>query len=195
MQARQESVLPGLLFLGAWWGFAEYTSFGGYSFFAALALWPVGWMSVSLAGRAIHRLGGMGWSLLLQLLTLGAVFVACVPASNIIPSLLAIGIIGLPLVLAGAAWRGIYDRLPKHAALLGRITDVSFYGSIGLGPAVYALQGPAKLDAIPFFLMIAMASVPLFYGWMLGQQPRGGERDARFGTEEAYRTAGMSDER
>jgi hypothetical protein len=43
-------------------------------------------------------------------------------------------------------------------------------------------------------VVCALSAIPLYYGWRAGEPCPCGERDARFGSEEDYRKAGVSDD-
>jgi hypothetical protein len=195
MTTQNESKGPAILFLGTWWALSNDTPFSDYAFVTALLLMGVGWLAIRVLGNATCRLGGRGWLLILQLAVWFGLFLWFIPAD---PGLKILTLWGgaIPLLLLGVAWRHLYERFPRLHKHLDLVPYVIACAAFGLLPLICWLRGPGFWAGVAgAFMLCTLASIPLHYGWRLGAPlPRGG-RDARFGSEEAYRAAGMSDER
>ena len=195
MNRSSESALPGLAFIATIWALAEYTPFDIWSYPIAIAMFVMALAAYRSLGRAHLRLGAAGWSLTGQVAAWFLLFVLFFPAPLPLKILIVWGI-GVPLVYMGAAARYLWERFPACrgmsekalmpavcasaivATFLGWMRDfglaASFFGALAIG---------------------AMAMIPLYYGWEYAKPLQSDERDARFGTEDGFRRAGMSDER
>jgi hypothetical protein len=175
------------------------TRLGDYPLLALLAtvlLFGVGKATVRMVQSAIARLGSArAWSLTLQLTGWFAAFIALVPFDPVAKALIVWGI-GLPLTMAGAILRNLRERLEGF--------DEAFFHAMQVAAVLAVLSQVGVLWRESFdlwnslkgtFLFTALAAVPLFYGWQLGEPfPKGGASDARFGSAQDFHKAGMSDE-
>jgi hypothetical protein len=195
MNRANEGIWPGVIFLSTWWALAEYTPFGGYSFFIAILFWLVGLAVIKFLGQSHFRLGLRGWLLTLQVGVWFGLFLYFFPA-DLPPKILALWGIGVPLIFAGAAARWLAGRFPSYAERCREALAPAFIAGVILSTLVCWMKGPGFWVGLFATLAIsAMVAIPLYYGWQYAKPLPRGERDARFGSDDSFREAGMSDER
>ena len=191
-----ESILPAVLLFGTWYALATYTSIPvGPAFVCSVAILCAGWLALRMGSASVYRLGPKAWKLMLQLASWCALFLWAAPLQPVQKGLLLWGI-ALPLAVIGGAWRQLFERvprlqgwmvwLPRSVLSASFVHLLLFHWSRDAG-VLYAVGAAA--------ITCGLAAVPLYYGWLLGEPLLRGERDARFGTGDTYRAAGMSDER
>ncbi len=173
---------------------SSYTPFGYYNFPVAVALWIVAVLGGRLAGQAIFRLGGKARWLLVQLAIWFGVFLYFAPLPLVLRILVAWGI-GLPLVLAGAVARRVYERFPAAQRHFGDAAYLLAVATLVYVPLKAWTAGVA-LTASLFLagLILTLGYVALSFGWRLAERPNRGEWDAHLGSQETYHAAGVSDE-
>jgi len=195
MSRQSETVLPGFLFAGTWWTLGYYPFFEPYAFFWAAALSLVGYMAIRVLGGATHRLGFRGWLLILQLAIGYGLFLQFVPLDSITKILLLWGI-ATPLLLIGSAWRRVYDRFPSVDRLLNAI--VCILGCVACAAVLilaWRSGGAFRPELVFNGIACVLGCTLLYYGWRLAEPLPSGKYDARFGTQDDFRHAGVSDER
>lgn len=168
----------------------------GYALMVAGGLWFILSLATILASRAIHCLGVRAWWLLAQLVACFAVFIWLAPWPGMRSVLIVWGI-GLPLAFLGAILRRV--RESRTGVDVGKF-DIVMYYCVLVAASVIA----HCLWQVPFgfwtgvglaWCITALAMIPLYYGWRLAAREPRGERDAKFGTLDRFRDAGISDER
>jgi hypothetical protein len=195
MSRQNEPLLPSILFIATWWALETYTPFEGYGLLLTMALWWLGYLAIRMASHAVYRLGAKAWYLMLQLAVWSGLFLYLGPVEPIRKILILWGI-GLPLVFTGAIAHRLYDRFPKAHRAFDPTPRVLYCGAFLVLPGFFWWQHSDFLaGVIAATVVCTLASIPLYYGWRLAERRSGGDRDARFGAEESYRDAGMSDER
>lgn len=195
MSTHGESKGPTILFLVIWYVAAHQPSLEDYAFVYALLLMLIGWLAIRMAGNAISRLGSRAWLLLLQVAVWFGLFLWFIPAGGDIKVLILWGV-GLPLLFAGGLAHLAYARFPKYQNRLDALPRIACVAILATAPLVSWYSGHGFWTGFwVAALHIIFASIPLYYGWQLGERLSRGDRDARFGTDEDYRAAGMSDER
>jgi hypothetical protein len=195
MSAQSESKGPVILFCILWWVLAHEPDYESHAFLYALALMLIGWLAIRLAGNGYSRLGKRAVFLMLQVAGWFFLFLSFAPGRPNL-KLLAIWGFGIPLVFAGAAARLTHDRFPKIQKRPDEVLGVLFgtaltFGTLGQWEAGYGFWASLWRTIV----VIIFSLIPLYYGWRLGEPVPRGERDARFGSQDDYRAAGMSDER
>lgn len=195
MNRLNDSIWPAVLFFGTWWAVSYYDFFEHYAFFWTLGLWFTGWLAIRMLGGAAHRLGFRGWLLILQLAVGYGLFLQFVPRETITKLLLLWGV-ATPLVLIGSVWRRTYERFP----LIRRVMKGAVFALTGA--ACVAVPALAWTNSADFLAELAAAGaasgsggILLYYGWRLAEPALSGTYDARFGTQESFQQAGISDER
>ena len=189
-----ESKGPTILFLATIWALSELPVIGAYDILIAIALMITGALTVRMVSRAIYRLGGKAWWLLLQLVICCAAFLYLAPPGAMW-KLFILWSCGVPLLFAGAIARALYERVPRlhwHAKfappilvcmVLVAVPLITWNEGVGFGPGI--LVG---------LLICGLSGIPLYYGWRLAE-PLPRAHDAGFGSADSFRAAGMSDER
>jgi hypothetical protein len=196
MSSRQnESILPSLLFVWAWWKLSDYPHVGGYAFFAAIALWFVGWIAIRMFSSAVHRLGFWGWVLLIEVTAWYSAALWKAPVHTVDLIFLLWGV-ATPLLFAGHVWRRGHARFPRLQGVMHVMAVLALAASFVSTP-VFAWQagpdlGPQFLAAVGF---AASGWLCLWYGWRLAAPPPSGEYDARLGTVDGFQRRGVSYER
>ena len=195
MASQNENVLPGIIFIATIWALITYTPFQMAAYFIAIALWLVGMAAVRFVGHSHFRLGPRAWLLTLQIGLWFALFLFFFPA-DLPPKILTVWGIGVPLVFVGAGARWVHGRFPQlHEALSPALVPVAG-GAVAVGTLACWIMGLGLVSGFCATLATgAMAAIPLYYGWQFARPLPRGERDARFGSGESFRDAGMSDER
>jgi peptidoglycan/LPS O-acetylase OafA/YrhL len=100
---------------------------------------------------------------------------------------------GVALVLVGACCGYFGEGSP----ILRRTARLGFYSGLILSPIGEWVGGKSFLAGLvdgPAFWGLCVA-LPLYCGWRLGQRRERGGHDARLGSADFYRQAGISDER
>jgi hypothetical protein len=194
MQTNQENMGPGVLFLGAWWTLSEYPPLSDYAFITAVALMVILWLAVKFAGRAVFRLGRDGWFLIAQVAAWFGLFLWFVPA-GVVSKILLVWCMGIPLIFIGAGARALGNAYPKVSTGLETGLRYGLPALCIVIALVSSAQGSGFLTGLFGALIVcALSTIPLYYGWQFAEPRPRGERDARFGTEDDYRTAGVSDD-
>ena len=195
MNARNESLLPALIFLWTWWTLSNFNLIGDYALFVAILLWLIGVLAQRMAGNALFRLKGKAWGWLLQLALWYAAFLWLSPLQTSDKILLLWGV-ATPLAMAGGACRWAYDRYPLLEPVFksGPIVPPAALTFVLMAVFAWWAGNGLTTGLIVAALTSAFATIPLYYGWKLASPLPRGPRDARFGTEDSFRTAGMSDE-
>jgi hypothetical protein len=195
MSGQNESPRSVILFCIVWWMLAHEPEYEDHALLYALLLMLIGWLAIRMAGHAYSRLGRRAVLLTLQVVGWFFLFVIFVPG-RVGHKLLALWGYGIPLMFVGAAARLAHDRFPRiqkrwQDVLQGLLGTTLIWGTLGQWDAGYGFW--ASLSRT--ILIISFATIPAYYGWRLGEGLPRGERDARFGSQDDYRAAGMSDER
>jgi hypothetical protein len=192
---RNESPGPTLLWLVTWYLLSKHMD-GTVAFVVALAYFAIGWLAIRLCSRTVFRQGAHGWFLILQIGGWFVLFFLFAPIAGDAAFLLLWGI-GLPLLFLGGLARAAYDRFPRFRDEVVPVVAKPYTLALLLVPPVGAWwEGHGFWRPLAVTLVAAVLSAILIgYGWMLAEAPARGERDARFGSDEDYRAAGMSDER
>jgi hypothetical protein len=193
MQIR-ETIWPAVIFLTTWYALTNYSALEVWAYPGALVLWLVGVLAHRMASRAVFRLGERAWWLLVQLALWYGLFLFLAPIEGFGNALILWGI-ATPLVLASAVVRRLRERFP-HALdpAVERRWLLFLLGACLLAAALWRPLGFWHGSAVAAISAV-LALIPLYYGWELAGDPPRGDRDARFGTEDSFRAAGMSDER
>jgi hypothetical protein len=195
MSGQNESKGPIILFCIVWWVLAHEPEYEDHSFLYALLLMLIGWLAIRMAGHAYSRLGKRAVLLMLQVAGWFFLFLSFVPG-RVGLKLLAIWGYGIPLLFVGGAARLLYERFPKHREKLDAVPQALCGILLVFGPFMrWEASGGYWAALWQTIVEIIFASIPLYYGWQLGEPVPRGERDARFGSQDDYRAAGMSDER
>jgi hypothetical protein len=195
MSAQSESKGPTILFLIIWYVVAHQPSLEDYAFAYALLLMLIGWLAIRMGTRAIYRLGRRAGFLMLQVAVWFGLFLLFIPAAGDVKVLTVWGV-GLPLLFAGGLAHLAYARFPKYQNRLDAVPRIACVAILATAPLVSWYIGHGFWTGFwVAALHIIFAAIPLYYGWQLGEPLPRGDRDARFGTDEDYRAAGMSDER
>jgi hypothetical protein len=195
MSARSnETIWPGLIFLGTWWAFAQYPVFEPYALPGALALWFVGLIAVRMFSSTVHHRGFWGWVLLLEIA--GWYCLAFFAPLEPLTTLLLLWGVATPLLFVGNIWRRTYDRFPPLRGFLRVTCNLAIAASLTALPVVAFWVGssfwPQLAEASAF---TAAGWLCLWYGWRLAALPPSGEYDARFGSVDDFRRRGFSHER
>ncbi len=195
MSRQSESVLPGIIFIATIWAVVTYTQFQLSAYFIAIALWFIGMGAVRFVSRSHFRLGYKAWLLTLQVAVWFTLFLSFFP-DDLPPKILILWGIAVPLVFVGAGVRWLHERFGEWWAKLEAAAAPAGFACVAVVTAICWIAGIGFWAALFKTLATgAMATIPLYYGWQFGQPLPRGERDARFGSEDAFRDAGMSDER
>lgn len=160
----------------------------------ALLLLGIAWLGTRLASTAVYRLGWSGKWFLLQLAIWFGVFLYLVQAPPGTKVLLLWGI-AIPLVILGGLWRAAcarFERLHRIHSASARILLPLVFGYLSLG--FWMANWPLWRAPLAAVTVGSLALIPLYYGWQLGAPRPRGVHDARFGSEDSYHRAGMSDE-
>jgi hypothetical protein len=192
----QNAVGKALWFCITWAAVCNVTSLdAGPALIGAGLLYLVAWLAFKFIGRAMFHLGARAW-LRVGLFVLGALLFVNVAPGRGVTNILIVWGFGIPLLLIGGvwralgrkmpAWRNLLDQTPAYAAITGlivlplsaRLYGLNLWAALAFGAAACGLSGFA-----------------LWCGWQLAEARGPGERDARFGDADDFRTAGMSDER
>lgn len=196
MSSRQnESILPGLLFLWAWWKLHDYAWIGGWAFVAALALWFVGWIATRMFSGAVHRLGFWGWMLVLEVAAwyIAALWKAPVDIVHLIFLLWGVA---TPMLFAGHVWRQAHERFTALQGFLRGAVILAMVATVASTPVFAWRAGPdfwgELIEAAGF---TGAWWLCLWYGWRLAAPPPGSQFDARLGTVEGFGRRGVSYER
>lgn len=194
MSQSNESKGPSILFLATIWALSELPVIGPYDILIAIALMITGALAVRMVSQSIYRLGGKAWWLLIQLAICCAVFLYLAPP-GLWWKLFILWSCGVPLLLAGAIGRAIYERVPRlhlHAKL---VPPILVGVTLVVAPVVTWNAGGGFLNGVLAGLLICgLSGILLYYGWRFAA-PLPRAHDAGFGSAESYRAAGMSDER
>jgi hypothetical protein len=195
MAESTESKGPTILFFGTWYALSYYAPLENYAFLSTCFLMTIGWLALRLAGRASFRLGPKGWLLLFQVALWFGVFLWFAPVTEVTKIVLVWGV-GVPLIFMGAGYRLLRTRFPRFEKELEHAPLIAA-GTLLLGlPLLARISGSGFLfGLLAAFGLCTMGAIPAYYGWRLAEPLARGERDARFGTEDDYRKAGMFDER
>ncbi len=194
MRPSNETIWPAVIFIGTWWALST-TRLEHYAFVLAIVLWLVGRGAIKLAGQAVFRLGMRAWWLLLQLAGCFALFLGVTPGQAHLKILVVWGI-AVPLVMSAGGARLLYDRFPQAHAVWRSGAPYVLGIALLLAPFLSWATGFGVLDSrVANLLVTTLAGASLVYGWHLAGQPMSGAHDARFGSADDYRQAGMSDER
>jgi hypothetical protein len=195
MSAQNESKGPTILFLVVWWVLAHEARYEDHDFLYALLLMVIGWLAIRMAGNAVCRLGWRAWLLLLQVALWFGLYVWFMPEAWYLNALTLWGV-GIPLLFTGAALRLVYEGFPQYERGLALILRGLCILFLIFGPFVWwDAFGGVRGGFWETSLQIIFAAISLTYGWKLAKPVPHGERDARFGSLEDYRVAGMSDDR
>lgn len=191
---KSETIWPALIFLTTWYALTNYPALEIWAYPGALLLWLVGVLAHRMASRAVFRLGERAWWLLAQLVFWYALFLFLAPLEGFGNALVLWGI-ATPLMLVSAVIRRLRQRFP-HAidSAMQRRWLVFLPGVCLLAAALWRPLGLWHGSATAAIIAV-LAIIPLYYGWELAGDPPRGDRDARFGSEDSFRAAGMSDER
>lgn len=117
---------------------------------------------------------------------------------DLFEKLMALASIGPALLVAGAAARRLHDGNPdwpiwkSHDWRWWRWGAASFL--VLMTFAFYSDSAPL-LGVVKAVFACGLEAVALYYGWHFGVAPQRPDRDARLGSPESYRDAGISDER
>jgi hypothetical protein len=195
MSGQTESKGPVILFCIVWWALAHEPDYEDHSFVYAVLLMLIGWLAIRMAGHAYSRLGKRAALLMLQVAGWFFLFVTFAPGRPGL-KLLAVWAYGLPLLFAGGAARLVYERCPILRKEFDKVPGGLCAIGLIFGPfAHWETSGGYWGGLWQTAVEIIFASIPLYYGWRFGEPVPRGERDARFGSQDDYRAAGMSDER
>lgn len=195
MSQSNESKGPSILFLLTIWALSQLPVIGAYDILIGIALMITGSLTVAMVSRAIYRLGGKAWWLLVQLVLCCAAFLYFAPL-GVWWKLFVLWSCGVPLLFAGAIARVIYERVPRFHPRAKLVPPILAGITLIAAPLVTWNEGGGFWNGVLAGLLICgLSGIPLYYGWRLGEPsaPRG--PDAGFGSAEFYRAAGMSDER
>lgn len=170
---------------------AGQTPFNGWdAFVVAAVLWVIAWLGARMASSAISRLGGKAWSLLIQLGLLFAAFIWLAPGGYGLKLLVVWGI-AVPLVFMGAIGRRLHalcEGCPKSVSRWARDLVLA----CGAAVFIYACFVEGLYMAVIGAGLLSLAIVPAFYGWLLAETPVLLRRDARFGNELEFNSAGVA---
>lgn len=196
MSSRQnESILPGLLFLWAWWKLSDYPQIGGYAFFCALALWYVGWIAVRMFSSAVHRLSFWGWTLLLEVTAWYSAALWKAPF-DIVDLIFLLWGVATPLLFVGYVWRRAGERFPPLQGFMHVMAILALAASVVSTPVLAWHTGPdfwrELIEAAAF---AAAGWLCLWYGRRLAAPPPSGQYDAQLGSVDGFRRRGVSYER
>lgn len=185
---------PSILLLLTIWALSQLPVISAYDILIGFALLGTGALTVGMVSRSIHRLGGKAWWLLLQLAICCAVFLYLAPL-GFWWKLFVLWSCGVPLLLAGAIGRAIYERLPRRRPHAKLVPPVLVGVTLVVAPLVSWNEGGGFWNgALVGLLICGLSGIPLYYGWRLAE-PLPRPHDAGFGSADSFRAAGMSDER
>jgi hypothetical protein len=195
MNARNESRGGTILFLGTWFVLGDNTELGGYSFLAAIALMGIGWLALRVMGRAVSLQGARGWWLIAAMVALAALFLWLMPAVPM-KKVFVLWAFVLPLIVTGATCAWLGGRFVRLKGAMMRAPFVLLPLGIAAGMLASDYVGyPMVWNEWTFVGTALLASVALAFGVALGATEPRENHDARFGTEDQFQQAGMSDER
>lgn len=187
--------LRAVIVVGAWWALAEYPLFADNAFVLAIILWFVGKGVLRMFSSSMSRLGARGWWLILQLIAWCALYWWWDTKDAVAKILLLWGV-GTPLLFLGALWRLGHDRFPilqRGFVVLPRMLLLMLHAGWTVW---YWFGGAGLIDVLVGAAVSSLeVAVPLYYGWRLAEPLPRKVHDARFGSREGFRTAGLSDER
>lgn len=191
---RSESPGPALFWLVTWYMLAQYMD-AGIAFLVSILYWLIAQFAFRMCGRVVFRHGAHGWFLLAQIVGWFALFLVFVPLAEDAKFLLLWGV-GIPLIFVGGIARTLCDRHPQFRAVFQCCAQPQALALL-LGPPTcnWLEGGRFWLTLAATIASAALSAIPLYYGWMLAEQPDRGDRDAQFGSGDHYREAGMFDER
>lgn len=192
---RSESPGPALFWLLMWYVLAQYMD-AGIAFLVSILYFLIARFAFRMCGRVVFRHGGRGWFLLAQLTGWFALFFVFAPISGDAKFLLLWGV-GIPLVFIGGVARSLSDRVPYIRAKVIPIICKPHTLGLLLGPPIAEwINGQNFWGWLAFTVATTgLSMIPLYYGWVLAEQPARGGGDAHFGSDDDYRDAGMADER
>ncbi len=194
METNHESKGPAILFLGAWWVLSDYSPLSDHAFFVSIFLMGILWLAIKFAGQAVFRLGRDGWFLIAQVVVWFGLFLWFAPADAVTKIVLVWGI-GIPLIFVGAGARRLGHSYPTMLAILETGLRYGLPALCIVVALIASAQGHGFVPGLFGALVVcALSAIPLYYGWQFAEPRPRGERDARFGTEEDYRKAGVSDD-
>lgn len=195
MHRTNESILPSLLFLWAWWKLGDYPGLGADPFLWAVCLWFVGLIAVRMLSSAVHQRGFWGWVLILELATWYGVALWYGPLEPATRVLLLWGV-ATPLLFAGNVWRRAYERFPLLQGVMRFVVMLGVAGGLAAVPVFAWRSGPDLLPQLGWTVAEAAAvAVLLYYGWRLAAPSPSGQYDARIGSFETFKRRGVSGER
>jgi hypothetical protein len=183
-----------ILFFGTWVLLWNYTSLAEWALGAALALMAVGWLGLRIMGRAVSMQGAKGWWVVAMAVGV-ALFLWLMPVFWV-KKLFVLWAFVLPILIVGAACGWMRARFGwlrwtmRGAPLV--VVPLSVF--VGIRTS-HQLGHPMVWDEWTFLWTVLAASVAFAAGLVLGEGERRETHDARFGTEDQFRHAGMSDER
>jgi hypothetical protein len=195
--AQNESKGPVILFFGTLLvlAYSENQMLSEHAGEITLGLMLIGWLAIKMLGHATARLGKKAWLLILQLAVWYALFLWLVPADPNNKILILWGV-GTLLGFAGAGARLIHERFPRVRAVMEGTSPRALALACITGALGSGLHGSGFwLGLFATLIACLLAAIPFYYGWHLAEPLPRGQHDARFGTGESYRKAGMSDER
>lgn len=195
MNESRENPAPVFVFFGVLWLLSNEPLVGDYGMPIAVLMMIIGALAIRFAGRALFRDGARAGFLLAQVALWFALFLWAFPATALHKIFVLWGI-GIPLLLLGAGARLLHRKLPQYRDVITRISEYAA-PALSLFGALYTwfTGGSFWRGLVATLIVQALGAIPLYYGWRLASPAVVSDRDARFGSEEAYREAGMSDER
>jgi hypothetical protein len=195
--AANESKGPAILFFGTWFalGSGDNKVLSDHAFELSLYLMLAGWLAIKMLGHATARLGKRAWYLILQLAVWYVFFLWLVPAAPVTKIVFLWGL-ATPLGFAGAGARRLYERFAHLRDAMNSAPAPALALACTIGAVWSWLDGSGFWTGLFVTLICCLfASIPFYFGWHLAEPLPRGDRDARFGTGDSYRKAGMSDVR